>query len=249
MSKRRKQHPQHVRVYQWEMRSPAWQSLSTDARALLLEFRALYAGRENRVYLSVREMMARLHIGQRRAQKARDELIERGFVRLIKHGSFGRKVRHASEYALTNEPLDGQDGPAPLDYMRWGKKKSTVAVATTDGSRSDYRGTAGEAKKKPHGSRSDYREARNSAGHGSCHGCAGRLPTPTRKTPPPGWEVRGQTWRSRVGLLLDTQCATCRVWITNSGDEFDGRRHRCDPVSAAAWRARRDEQAERGRAA
>lgn len=231
VSKRGKRHQQHVRVYGWEMQSPAWKSLSTDARALLLEIRGRYTGRANRIHLSVREMMARLNIGQRRAQRARDELVDRGFIRLLEQGTFARKARHASEYALLNEPLDGEPGPPPLDFMRWGRKKTTVAETATLGSRSDYRTAPERAKKNAHGSCSDYRQTRISADHGSCHGYTVSLPPPT---PEPGWQYRGQIWRCRNGLVLDTQCATCRVWTTARGEEFDGKRHRCDPASQSA---------------
>lgn len=238
MSRRGKKHEQHVRLYQWEMRSPAFQSLSVDARALLVEFRALYTGRENRIHLSVREMMTRLNIGQRRAQAARDELLDRGFVRLLEKGSFSRRPRLASEYCLTNETLDSQPGPPPLDFMRWGRKKTSVAVATTDGSRSDYRADAAAAKKQPAGSRSDYRNARNSTVPGSRSDYTGRLPPPVGKELKAvawGWEARGRIWRCRSGLILNTQCARCQVWITARREEFDGRRHRCGKTAQRPW--------------
>lgn len=124
MANHRKSKPKlkHVRMHDWEMQTEAWRSMSTDARALLIEFRVLYNGQENRLFLSVREMMKRLNIGQRRAEKARDELLDRGWIRIIEKGSFNWKIRHATVYALTNEPINAGE-PAPKDFMKF----STIA--------------------------------------------------------------------------------------------------------------------------
>lgn len=150
----------HVRLYRHELECAAYRSLSTDARALLIEFRSLYNPREgNCVFLSVRDMQRRLNVGQRRAQRARDELLDRGFIRMLKPGGFTRKTKHAAEFAITNEPLNPhQDGAtAPKDFMKWmPQKKSSVAVATTDGSRSDYVSTPRAPQNPPLRSRSDY---------------------------------------------------------------------------------------------
>ena len=224
----------HVRLYSWEMASPAWRSLSTDARALLLELRLLYAGRENRVFLSLRDMQTRLNVGQRRAQKARDELIDRGFIRTLQTGSFERKMRHASEFALLNEPIDQREGSTPpMDYMKWGKK-NTVVVTATDGSRGDYRGNPEKSRKGPDGSRDSYRDPPKRNLNGSRHDCTFSLPPPTEKKARPGWEIKGAQWRCRNGLVLDRKCAVCAVWITHARQEFDGARHKCDPVSKRA---------------
>lgn len=111
----------HVRLYRHELESAAYRSLCTAARALLVEFRALYNGRDNRIHMSLSEIMRRLNVGRRCAEKARDELLDRGFIVLIEAASFHRKVRHAPIYALTNEPLEPErDGAtASKEFMRW----------------------------------------------------------------------------------------------------------------------------------
>jgi hypothetical protein len=140
-AKRRKLGEAHVRVYSHEMRTEAWQTMSPTAKALLVEMRALYNGKGNRVFMSVREMRRRLGVGQLKAEKARGELLERGWIRVIEEGSFSRKVRHATVYALEHEPLEDRDGAvAPKSYMRW-SQKNTVLVVSTDGTDSEYRGT------------------------------------------------------------------------------------------------------------
>jgi hypothetical protein len=153
--------PPHVRVYKWEMDCDAWQSLSADARALLIEFRSLW-NVDNRVFLSIRQMGQRLNMCPKRAQKARDELLGRGWIRMMERGSFTRKVRHATVYALTNEPLHpGQ--PAPKDFMQF----STVVKTTTDGSQNDHRGAKPDPDRPGVGRRIDHRDRPFSPSHGS----------------------------------------------------------------------------------
>jgi len=118
MAKKRRDR-QHVRLYAWELETEAYRSLGCPARALLIEMRALYNGGENRVFMSRREAERRLGVGRKQAEQAITELTDRGFIRLIERGTFSRKVRHATVYALTNETDD--DGPAPKDYARWTK--------------------------------------------------------------------------------------------------------------------------------
>jgi|GEM_PF-4656421 len=156
--RRAKQADAHVRVYGWELSLPAYRTLSTDARALLVEFRALYGVRENRVYMSVREAQARLgEVGQRRAQGAIKELVERGWVRVIEKGAFSRKTKKATVYALTNEPLTNSEGAtAPKDYTHWTPRKFTVAEMTTNGSPNDYREVSEGGQKQRNSSQNDY---------------------------------------------------------------------------------------------
>lgn len=158
-SKRKQE--QHVRMYRHELQSLAWKTLCPDGRSLLIEMRSLYDGKENRVHMSVRQAMQRLNVGQRRAQSAINALLERGWIRVIERGAFSRKVRHATVYALENEPIHGGE-IAPRSFMRWQPdQKNTVAEMTTDGSRSDYRGAPKTPKNTPDGSRSEHRKARN----------------------------------------------------------------------------------------
>ena len=164
MPKKRKSHggEAHVRLYKHELQSPAYRSLCSDARALLTEFRSLFNGGENRIHMSVRQAMDRMNVGQRPAQRALKELLDRGWIRVIERGSFTRKVRHATVYALTNVPLEDRDGEvAPKDYMYWKprQEKNTVAKTTTHSSQNDYRKGAQKAKEKPHSSRNEYRQS------------------------------------------------------------------------------------------
>lgn len=117
MSKRKRQAPiaanEHVRLYRHELDSAAYRALSCDARALLIEMRALYSGGSNRVCISVRDMAKSLgaNVSPGRASRARDELVHKGFIRELRPGAFSQKAgtRRAAEYALLHEPLDNAD--------------------------------------------------------------------------------------------------------------------------------------------
>lgn len=110
----------HVRLYAYEMRTPAWRTLGVDARTLLLELRALYQpSNANKVFLSVREAMRRLGIGQRRVQAAFAELLERGWIVMDTPGGFTRKTRHATSYRLMNEANGSPGATASKPFMQW----------------------------------------------------------------------------------------------------------------------------------
>lgn len=120
----------HVRLYGHEMRSPAWRTLTPNARALLVELRSLWRyGEGNVVFLSVREAMRRLNISQKPVQAAFAELLERGWIRVHTMGGFNRKTPHATSYRLENEPADDSPGATPAKtYMRWQPKEKKDAA-------------------------------------------------------------------------------------------------------------------------
>lgn len=169
MPKRKRTEP-HVRFYLHELQSAAYRSLSPEARALLTEARSLYAGKENCIALSVREIQRRLQVGRHRAVNARDELVDRGFLRVLTLGGFSRKVRHATEYALTNERLNpNQDGAtAPKDFMRWRPPQKITGLTTgTNGADHRHRGPDVRPRKGADGADDRHRGARLGANHGA----------------------------------------------------------------------------------
>lgn len=111
----------HVRLYRHELESPAWRTLSPNARALLVELRSLYPYTDgNIVFLSIREAEERLGISQKPVQAAFAELVERGWITVHKPGGFSRKTRHATSYRLENEPPSESPGAVPTKrFMRW----------------------------------------------------------------------------------------------------------------------------------
>ncbi len=141
MSKRSKRKGEaHVRLYRHELMCPAYRSLTPDARALLVEMRALFNGQDNRIFLGAREMARRLGVSPRRASAARDQLLATGFITILVPGSFSRKAgtRRAAEYALLSEPI-GTAHAAEKTYMKWQpEEKNAVVNMTTVGSHIEH---------------------------------------------------------------------------------------------------------------
>lgn len=132
----------HVRIYRHELECPAFRTLSADARALLVELRALYSTRagDNKVFMGIRDMMHRCNLTQRAATRARDELIAKGWISLVQMGAFHWKARHATVFALENEPPNTGNGSQPRKlYMRW---QPNPAATKKHGSGIDYRSVA-----------------------------------------------------------------------------------------------------------
>ncbi len=149
MAKRKLGEP-HVRLYRHEIQSAAYRSLSIGARALLVEFRALYNGKENRIFMSVREAMKRTGLCQQAAQRAIADLLDRGFIRLLDKGSFHCKRRNASVFLLTNEAPDNRDGSvAPKDFMRWQPQKRGIGIEYRAVSESNTEAPSNATKKRP----------------------------------------------------------------------------------------------------
>ena len=98
---------QFVRLDHDLIMSPAWEGLSTQARAVLIQVAKRYNGRNNGTLgASVRDMATECRINKNTASKALGELIDAGFLELAQAGSFSFKKRHAAEYRLTWEKCD-----------------------------------------------------------------------------------------------------------------------------------------------
>ncbi|MFT3792042.1 MAG: hypothetical protein QM741_13410 [Rudaea sp.] len=131
----------HVRLYRHELDCAAYRTLGAGARVLLVEMRALFNPKngDNRIFMGVRDMMTRCNLTQRVATRARDELLERGWISLVEQGSFHRKLKHATVYALENEAPNDRKGSVPSKaFMRWQPDPSTKK----HGSGIDYRSVA-----------------------------------------------------------------------------------------------------------
>ncbi len=126
----------HARFYAWEIRSPAYRSLSIGARALLIELKALYFGNNNgTLFLSVREAAIRLNCSKNLAAKLFIELQDRGFLRPNVVGAFNLKTEsrrgNATSWILTEFSIGDAKGVGTKDFMHWRppiKKHSTVPV-------------------------------------------------------------------------------------------------------------------------
>lgn len=116
--KGRNEGAKHVRMYWWMLDSTAYRHLSCYGRALLIEFIYRHNGENNgSVVMSVREAADRMGVAFNTALKALAELQDKGFIRLVKAGSFNLKRRHATEWALTMFAVS--DTKPTKDFMQW----------------------------------------------------------------------------------------------------------------------------------
>ena len=117
----------HVRLYRWMLDSPAYLSLSCQARAVLLEIARGYNGTNNgRLGLSIRRAAERCNIARGTAARALVELQERGFIECMAKGAFSRKAPHASEWRLTWWSCNVTGELPSKRFMSWGREKQNA---------------------------------------------------------------------------------------------------------------------------
>jgi hypothetical protein len=117
----------HVRLYRWILDSPAYLSLSCQARAVLLEIARGHDGTNNgRLGLSIRRASERCNIARGTAARALVELQERGFIDCMTKGGFNRKAPHASEWRLTWWSCDVTGELSSKQFMSWGREKQNA---------------------------------------------------------------------------------------------------------------------------
>jgi hypothetical protein len=96
---------------------PAWKTLPSDGKALLIDVWKRHNGSNNgEISYSVREAE---EIGISRSAAARmfKELVERGFLAVARNSAFNLKTREARRWRLAAEPCHGVT--ATRDFMRW----------------------------------------------------------------------------------------------------------------------------------
>jgi hypothetical protein len=99
------------------LKSPAWLTMSPNAKALLIEVWRRHNGVNNgEISYSVREAAA-IGLGRSAAARAFCELVGRGFLRISRDSCFAYKLKKARTWILTAERLN--DAPGTKDFMRW----------------------------------------------------------------------------------------------------------------------------------
>lgn len=114
--------PPFVQLHMWLLGSPAWQDLSGNARAVYVEMKARYNGKNNGLLtMSTREAGDAINATNDTGSRALRELIEHGFLVVTEASSFVRKVGVARSFRLT-EAADDRPGVTRLptkDFMKW----------------------------------------------------------------------------------------------------------------------------------
>lgn len=115
------------------MRTAAWCDLDCVARCVYIAIKARYGGpgsNNGRIPYSLMELAQGLHISKATAMRALDRLQDHGFIALTKQGAFSMKVRHATEWRLTEVKCDVTGELATKEFTRWRatvKKQNTVS--------------------------------------------------------------------------------------------------------------------------
>jgi hypothetical protein len=129
---RNKTDGQWVRLAFYLIDSPAWRDLDPTARALYVELKRRFNGKNNgSIGYGIRQAADNLRVGKSTAARAFQSLKEHGFIIPALEGTFNRKSRHSSEWLLTEYPADIDiDDPttglrikaydlARKDFARW----------------------------------------------------------------------------------------------------------------------------------
>jgi hypothetical protein len=115
----------HVMLYHYLMESQAWKSLGAIPRAVYLDICKRYFGSNNgRIGYSVRCAANELSIGLATAKRALDALEDRGFIVVVRKGAFNLKLKHATEWRLTQFNCDVTTAVATKDFMTWTPEKN-----------------------------------------------------------------------------------------------------------------------------
>ena len=98
------------------IKSEAWKWLRPISQSVYIELRRRFNGSNNgKISFSLAEGARILRASKSTIQKALLELEEHGFIKLVKKGHFTGRM--ASEYALTDEQLDGY--PPTREWRQW----------------------------------------------------------------------------------------------------------------------------------
>ena len=101
--------------------SEAWRWLRPISKAVYIELKRRYNGLNNgKISLSLSEAARILKASKSSISRALKQLETHGFIKLIKKGYFTGRM--ASEYALTDEQLDGY--PPTREWRRWQPTKA-----------------------------------------------------------------------------------------------------------------------------
>ena len=132
--KREKSKFSFVQVFHWVMKTPAWQDLSLQARAVYVELKSLYNGSNNgRLGLGVRQAGKVTGMSISSANRFLRELEDHGFIVRQRESSFGQK-KLTIEWRLTELKNDVTLELATKDFRNWepsDKKQKSVPLVKT----------------------------------------------------------------------------------------------------------------------
>jgi hypothetical protein len=132
-NKGRNNHTPFIKLHRGVTTSEAWQTLSCEARSLVLAIWERHNGSNNgEISFSHREARDYLRISNGKTTRAFRDAQELGFLIERTKDSFRQKTRAgqglATEWEITTERCDGQ--PAKAHYRSWKKQNAVPEVGT-----------------------------------------------------------------------------------------------------------------------
>ena len=117
---RSKAESRHVRLHHWLMNTAAWQHLGALERATYVEISSRYNGSNNgQIGYSVRDIAEVFGVGKSTAARAFKLLEDTGFIVCATKGGFNRKIRHSTEWRLTEFDCNVTGEIASKVFARW----------------------------------------------------------------------------------------------------------------------------------
>lgn len=112
--------PNFIQLFRYMLDSPAYVSLSTAARAALIEINRGYNGANNgKIVLSERDLAKRIGCHRDTARRALQELVDKGFIEPRIKGAFRVKYRCATEWRLNDRRCDATGQEQSQAFMKW----------------------------------------------------------------------------------------------------------------------------------
>ena len=117
---RRSNGPNFIQLFRYMLDSPAYVSLSTVARAVLIEVNRGYNGSNNgRIVLSERVLAERLTCHRHTIRRALHELVRKGFIEPRIKGAYSVKFRRATEWRLNDRRCDATGELQSQAFLKW----------------------------------------------------------------------------------------------------------------------------------
>lgn len=122
----------YLQLHRWFLDCDAWRSLSVYARCLYIEIKRRYNGKNNgAISMSYREAEELVGCSNKPIPAAFRDLIERGFIRQERRGSF-KGTPFATTWILTELPQDEPERSLipSKEFMSWKSKPETPKKKT-----------------------------------------------------------------------------------------------------------------------
>ena len=121
---KRKGRSKFIMIEGYVKRSAAWRALTPIERNAYIEVKWRYDGSNNgRIALGCRELSDELGMSRNTADRALDQLVEKGFIAKAKPSAFHIKNRAATEWRLTEYKCDVMGDMPSKEFMRWEETK------------------------------------------------------------------------------------------------------------------------------